>query len=54
MNSRTRSKFDQTRLLTTELAAIERQKNPHRPIMRERFATFSRLFFILAGNDGIH
>ena len=40
-------KFGQIRLLTAELAALERLKNPHRLIMgKNRVATFSHLFWI--------
>ena len=53
------SKFGQIRPLTTELAAIERHKNPHRLIMVKRClhvfsAVFDPILFLLAGNKNIH
>ena len=44
---------------TTELAALERLKNPHRLIMRKQClhffsAVLDLILFILAGNNNIH
>ena len=47
MRAQRSSKFGQIRLLTVELAALERLKNPHRLIMKKNgVATFSWLFLI--------
>ena len=54
------SKFGQIRPWTTELAALESHKNPHKVIMgKMESPLYSRLFlvvipFILAGNGDIH
>ena len=59
MRARRSSKFGHIRLLTAELAALERLKNPHRLVMGKwRCHLFSavldQILFILAGNDDIH
>ena len=47
MRARTSSNFGLLGLLAAELAALERQKNPHKLIMGKNVvSTFSRLFFI--------
>ena len=53
------SKFGQILLLTAELAAIERLKNPHRLIMGKWCchlfsAVLDQIHFILADKDDIH
>ena len=55
MRARTSLNFDLIGPSTAELAALERLKNPHRLIMGKKdVSTFSRVLFILAGNDYIH
>ena len=59
MRARTSSNFSLIGPLTEELAALERQKNPHRLIMGKTMsplfsAVLDRILFILAGNDNIH
>ena len=44
MRARRSLKVGHIRLLTAELAALERLKNPHRLLMGKIVATFSRLF----------
>ena len=53
------SKFGRIRPRTTELAALERRKNSHRPLMGKLrhhifSAVFDRILFILAGNEDMH
>ena len=52
-------KFGQIRLLTAELAAIERLEKSHRLIKRKWCCNFfsaipDQILFILAGNDDTH
>ena len=59
MRARRTLNFCQIRLLTAELAALERLKKPHRLIMGKQCCHFfssvlDRIHFILAGNDDIH
>ena len=59
MKPQTSSKFGQIRQPTAELAALERLKNPHRPIMVRRCfhffsAVYDLILLILASNEDIH
>ena len=59
MRAQTSSNFGQIGPPTSELAALEPLKNPHRLIMGKRClhffsAVLRRILFILAGNDNIH
>ena len=58
IKSRTSSNFGQIGQLTTELAALERLKNPHRLIMgkclRASSFIFDRIIIKVAGNEDRH
>ena len=59
MRARRSAKFVQIRILTAELAALGRLKNPHRLIMGKTvlplfLSCFYPIPFILTGNDDMH